>query len=137
MTGPEHIIELSHGYTYSARPLACAAALATLALYEEENLFQRVKPLEPTWAEASMGLKGIDQVQDIRTVGLVAGIDLEPSPDGPGKRGFAAMDYAFREAGLMMRTTGDTVALSPPLIVSEDEIDEIVDKVAKTISAIY
>lgn len=137
MNGPEHIIELFHGYTYSAHPIACAAALAALALYEEEKLFERVKKLEPVWAEAVMGLRDIPQVQDIRTVGLVAGIDLEPSPDGPGRQGFAAMDYGFRESGLMMRTTGDTIALSPPLIVSEDEIGEIVEKVGKTIRAIY
>jgi len=137
MAGPEHIIELFHGYTYSAHPIACAAALAALNLYEDEKLFERAKSLEPVWAEAIMALREIPEIQDIRTIGLVAGIDLAPSPDGPGKKGFAAMEYGFREAGLMMRTTGDTIALSPPLIISENEIGEIVDKVGKTIRAVY
>ena len=76
MKGPEHVIELFHGYTYSAHPLACAAGLATLDLYRDEGLFERAKKLEPIWAHAAMGLKGLPDVLDIRTVGLMAGIDL-------------------------------------------------------------
>ena len=92
MTGPEHVIELFHGYTYSAHPLACAAGLATLDLYREERLFERAKALEPKWADAAMALKGLPNVLDIRTVGLVAGIDLASRPDAVGKRAYEVME---------------------------------------------
>src|SRR6202035_4119161 len=88
MRGPEHVIELFHGYTYSAHPLACAAALATLDLYRDEKLFERAKALEPQWADAAMALKGLPGVLDIRAVGLTAGIDLASRPDGAGKRAY-------------------------------------------------
>jgi beta-alanine--pyruvate transaminase len=136
MKGPEHVIELFHGYTYSGHPLACAAGLATLDLYRDEKLFERTKALEPVWAEAIHGLKGLPNVLDIRTIGLVAAIDLASRPDAVGARGFEAMDRAFQEGGLMTRVTGDTIALSPPLIVSEDQIGEVVDKLAKVIRAV-
>jgi len=136
MAGPEHVIELFHGYTYSAHPLACAAGLATLDLYGREKLFERARALEPTFADAAMTLRGLPGVLDIRTVGLVAGIDLASKPDGFGKRAYAAMDKAFHEHGIMIRVTGDTIALSPPLIVSEDEIGEIFGKVGKVIEAV-
>jgi beta-alanine--pyruvate transaminase len=132
MTGPEQAIELFHGYTYSAHPLACAAGLATLDVYREEGLFERAKALEPVWADAAMSLKGLPHVLDIRTIGLVAGIDLASRPDGVGRRAVAAMERAFAE-GLMIRVTGDTIALSPPLIISESEIAEIFDKLARVI----
>jgi beta-alanine--pyruvate transaminase len=136
MAGPEHVIELFHGYTYSAHPLACAAGLATLDLYRAEKLFEHARALEPKFADAAMTLRGLPGVLDIRTVGLVAGIDLASKPDGFGKRAYAAMDKAFHEHGLMIRITGDTIALSPPLIVSEDEIGEIFGKVGKVIEAV-
>src|SRR5215471_17861962 len=136
MRGPEHVIELFHGYTYSAHPLACAAGLATLDLYREERLFERAGALEPKFADAAMTLRGLPGVLDIRTVGLVAGIDLASKPDGFGKRAYAAMEKAFHEHGVMIRVTGDTIALSPPLIVSEDEIGEIFAKVRKVIEAV-
>ncbi len=136
MAGPEHVIELFHGYTYSAHPLACAAGLATLDLYGREKLFERARALEPKFADAAMTLRGLPGVLDIRTVGLVAGIDLASKPDGFGKRAYAAMDKAFHEQGIMIRVTGDTIALSPPLIVSEDEIAEIFGKVGKVIEAV-
>src|SRR5947208_4811914 len=132
MSGPENAIELFHGYTYSAHPLACAAALAALDVYREEGLFERAKKLEPAWAEAAMGLKGLPHVLDIRTLGLVAGIDLASRPDAVGGRGYEAMLKGF-ELGLMMRVTGDTIALSPPLIIRENEISEIFDKLARVI----
>src|SRR5580700_802109 len=112
MRGPEHVIELFHGYTYSAHPLACAAGLATLDLYRDEKLFERARALEPAFADAAMSLRGLPGVLDIRTVGLVAGIDLASRPDGFGQRGSAAMDTAFRDHGLVIRITGDTVALT-------------------------
>jgi beta-alanine--pyruvate transaminase len=136
MAGPEHVIELFHGYTYSAHPLACAAGLATLDLYGREKLFERARVLEPKFADAAMTLRGLPGVLDIRTVGLVAGIDLASKPDGFGKRAYAAMDKAFHEQGIMIRVTGDTIALSPPLIVSEDEIGAIFGKVGKVIEAV-
>jgi beta-alanine--pyruvate transaminase len=133
MSGPPHVIELFHGYTYSAHPLACAAGLATLDLYRDENLFERAKKLEPVWAQAVMSLKGLPGVLDIRVVGLMAGIDLASKPDAVGKRGYEAMENGFHDHGIMFRTSGDAIAMSPPLIVTEDQIDEIISKVAAVI----
>jgi beta-alanine--pyruvate transaminase len=136
MNGPEHVIELFHGYTYSAHPLACAAGLAALDLYREEDLFARAKKLEPVWADAAMSLKGLPNVLDIRTVGLTAGIDLASKPDGVGQRGLAVMERCFGEENLVVRVTGDTIALTPPLIISEAEIAEVFDKVGRAIQAV-
>jgi beta-alanine--pyruvate transaminase len=136
MQGPEHMVELFHGYTYSAHPLACAAGLATLDLYREENLFERARKLETPWAQAALSLKGLPNVLDIRPVGLTVGIDLASKPDGVGKRGAAALETAFHDHDIMLRAVGDTLALSPPLIVSEDQIGEIFDKVGKIIKAV-
>ena len=137
MNGPEHAIELFHGYTYTGHPLACAASLATLDLYRDEKLFERAKALEPKFADAVMSLKGLPNVVDIRTVGLVAGIDLAPrAADLVGKRGYDAMVSAFNDNDLMMRIAGDTLALTPPLIISEDQIGEVMDKVGKVIKAV-
>ena len=133
MKGPEHVIELFHGYTYSAHPLACAAGLATLDLYRDENLFERARKLEPVWAQAAMSLKGLPNVLDVRTIGLTAGIDLASKPDAVGKRGFEALEAGFHEHNLMFRIAGDAIAMSPPLIVSEAQIGEIFDKVGKII----
>src|ERR1700754_1307633 len=136
MTGPEHVAELAHGYTYSAHPLACAAGLATLDIYRDEKLFERANELEPKFADAVMSLKDQPNVLDIRTVGLTAGIDLAPSADAPGKRGFNGLNSSFHDNDLMLRIAGDTLALTPPLIVTEDQIGEIVDKVGKVIRAV-
>jgi beta-alanine--pyruvate transaminase len=136
MRGPEQTIELFHGYTYSAHPLACAAGLATLDLYRDEGLFERARALEPLFADAAMALKNLPGVLDIRTVGLTAGIDLASRPDGFGGRAYEAMNRAFHDEGLMIRITGDTLALCPPLIVSEAQIGEIFDKVARVIRAV-
>jgi beta-alanine--pyruvate transaminase len=136
MRGPEHAIELFHGYTYSAHPLACAAALATLDLYRDEKLFERARSLEDKWADAMFTLKGLPNVLDIRTLGLVGAIDLASRPDAFGQRAFEAMDKAFQDIGIMFRVAGDTIALSPPLIISEDQIGEIVDKVGTAIRAV-
>jgi beta-alanine--pyruvate transaminase len=136
MRGPEHMIELFHGYTYSAHPLACAAAIAALDLYRDENLFERARALEPRYADAAMALKEIPGVLDIRTVGLSAGIDLAPRADGAGERGYAAMERAFHDEDLVIRITGDTLAIAPPLIVSEAQIGEIFDKVGRVIRAV-
>jgi beta-alanine--pyruvate transaminase len=136
MKGPEHAIELFHGYTYSGHPLACAAALASLDVYRDEKLFERAKTLEPKWCDALMSLKGLPNVLDIRCVGLTGAIDLAASSGGGGARGYAAVEHSFHEAGIMIRISGDTIELTPPLIVSEDQIGEIVDKVGRTIKAV-
>jgi beta-alanine--pyruvate transaminase len=136
MRGPEHAIELFHGYTYSAHPLACAAGLATLELYRDEKLFARAKALEPRFADAAMTLRGFPGVLDIRTVGLAVGIDLASRAGAPGLRAYQVMERAFQEEGVMVRAAGDTIALSPPLIVSETQIDEIFDKVGRAIKAV-
>jgi beta-alanine--pyruvate transaminase len=136
MRGPEHTIELFHGYTYSAHPLACAAGLATLDLYRDENLFDRAKRLEPIYADAAMTLKGLPNVLDVRTVGLAAGIDLASRPDAVGERGYEAMERAFQDEDLVIRITGDTLAIAPPLIVNETDIAELFEKTARVIRAI-
>jgi len=136
MRGPEHVAELFHGYTYSAHPLACAAALATLDLYRDERLFERARKLEPAWYDAAMGLKGLPNVLDIRCVGLTAGIDLASRPDAVGRRAYEAMERAFHKEGLVVRIAGDTLAVTPPLIVSEEQIGEIFAKVGAVIRAV-
>src|SRR5580698_9744192 len=130
MHGPEHVIELFHGYTYSAHPLACAAGLATLDLYRRENLFERARTLESKFADAAMTLKGLPGVLDVRAIGIAAGVDLAPRPGAPGERGYEAMERAFQDEDLVIRIAGDTLAIAPPLIVSEAEIGEIFEKVA-------
>ncbi|WP_438274046.1 aspartate aminotransferase family protein [Nitrobacter sp.] len=136
MSGPPNAVELFHGYTYSAHPLACAAGLATLDIYRDEKLFERARTLEPTFADAVMSLRNEPNVVDIRTVGITAGIDLAPNGNGPGDRGFAALRSGFHDHDVMMRIAGDTLALTPPLIASDDQIGEIVDKVARVIRAV-
>src|SRR6266704_2416641 len=136
MRGPEHVVELFHGYTYSAHPLACAAGLATLDLYRDERIFERARKLEPMWAEAAMGLKGLPNVLDIRCVGLTAGIDLASRPGKVGKRAYDAMDKAFHEENLVVRAAGKTIVLTPPLIASEGEIEEMFAKVVRVIKAV-
>ncbi len=136
MRGPEHTIELFHGYTYSAHPLACAAGLATLDLYRDENLFDHAKRLEPAYADAAMTLKGLPNVLDVRTVGLAAGIDLASRPDAVGERGYEAMERAFQDEDLVIRIAGDTLAIAPPLIVNKTHIAELFDKAARVIRAV-
>lgn len=121
MERSETPIELFHGYTYSAHPMAVAAALATLESYRENALFARAATLAPVWEDAVHGLRGLPHVVDLRNLGLVAGIELAPRPGAPGARGSEAMRMAW-DAGLMIRVTGDIIALSPPFIISEEEI---------------
>ena len=136
MKGPEHVVELFHGYTYSAHPLACAAALATLDIYAREDLFARVLRLESLWGDAVHALRGLPHVADIRTLGLVGAIDLDLNAGGPGKRGFDALNEAFHRQDLLIRTAGDTLVLAPPLIVSESQIGEMTEKLGKVIRAV-
>jgi beta-alanine--pyruvate transaminase len=121
-------IELFHGYTYSGHPLAAAAGLATLDVYQEEGLFERASELAPYWEDAVHGLKGVRHVIDLRNLGLIAGIELEPRPGKPGARGFEAFRNCYDE-GVMIRVTGDIIALSPPLIIEKPEIDRIFETI--------
>ncbi len=125
MQGPEHMIELYHGYTYSGHPLACAAGLGALQAYEEGDLFNRAAKLESVFEQAVHSLKGLPHVIDIRNLGLVGGIELEPRAGEPGRRAYDAFVAAF-EAGVLIRVTGDIIALSPPLIISESHIEQMV-----------
>jgi len=125
MQGPEHLIEFFHGYTYSGNPVASAAALSTLDTYKEEGLLTRGAELAKAWEDALHSLKGLPHVIDIRNIGLVGAIELEPIAGSPTKRAFSAFLKAY-EQGLLVRTTGDIIALSPPLIISESQIGEIV-----------
>ncbi len=126
MNGPEHLIEFFHGYTYSAHPLACAAALATLETYADEGLLTRAAQLEGYFADALHSLKGLPNVIDIRNIGLVGGVELSALPGEPAKRAFNIFLDCW-EQGLLLRTTADIVALSPPLIIEKPQIDRIVD----------
>jgi beta-alanine--pyruvate transaminase len=126
MTGPDHAIEFFHGYTYSGNPIATAAALGTLDTYEEEGLLTRASELEDYWADALFSLRGLPHVIDLRNMGLIGAIELEPIAGQPTKRAFSAFIKAFEE-GLMIRTTGDIIALSPPLIITKGQIDKLFD----------
>jgi beta-alanine--pyruvate transaminase len=126
MQGPEHLIEFYHGYTYSAHPLACAAALGTLDTYAEEGLLTRASEMASYFGQAVHSLKGEPNVIDVRNFGLVAGIELSPIEGQPTKRAFDIFLDAWQQ-GLLLRTTGDILALSPPLIVERSQIDQIVD----------
>ena len=129
MQGPESVIEFFHGYTYSGHPVACAAALATQQIYQQENLFQKAIDLEPYWQEALFSLRDLPNVIDIRTVGLVAGVQFDAHADGVGKRGYEVFRECF-ENGLLVRASGDTIALSPALIVEKAEIDQMMELLA-------
>lgn len=129
MHGPTPAIEFPHGYTYSGHPLACAAAIATLDLYDEEGLFEHAAHLEEYWQEAVHSLRRSPHVIDIRNIGIVAGIELEPMPGEPTKRAYDCLVRCF-EKGLLIRTTGDIIALSPPLILQKSHIDQMVNTLA-------
>ncbi|MFN3547779.1 MAG: aspartate aminotransferase family protein [Mesorhizobium sp.] len=132
MTGPEHMIEFFHGYTYSGNPIASAAAIATLDTYKEEGLLTRGAELAPYWEEALHSLRDAPHVIDIRNIGLVGAIELQPIAGQPTKRAFSAFVKAF-EKGCLIRTTGDIIALSPPLIIEKGQIDELIDCVRKVL----
>lgn len=127
-------IELFHGYTYSGHPLAAAAGLATLELYETEGLFERAASLAPYWEEALHSLRGLPNVLDIRNLGLVGGIELEPRAGAPGTRAFDVFVDCFNR-GALIRVTGDIIALSPPLIIEQRQIDELVGTLTTAIKA--
>jgi len=135
MTGPEHVIEFMHGYTYSGNPMAAATGIATLETYREEGLLTRGAELSPYWEDALHSLRDAPHVVDIRNIGLVGAVELAPIAGGPGRRAFSAFIAAF-ENNLLVRSTGDTIALSPPLIVEKTHIDQIVDVLRKVLTQI-
>jgi beta-alanine--pyruvate transaminase len=132
MTGPEHVIEFPHGYTYSAHPLACAAALGTLDTYAEEGLLVRGAAMARTFEDALHSLKGAPHVIDVRNIGLVGAVELEPIAGQPGKRAFDVFLQCW-ERGVLIRTTGDTIALSPPLIIEKSHIEQLVGTLAEVL----
>jgi beta-alanine--pyruvate transaminase len=131
MQGPDGI-ELFHGYTYSGHPVACAAALATLNIYTRDKLFERAIELEGYWQDALHSLQDLPNVIDIRAIGLVGAVQLAPNQQGVGKRGYQVFEQCFQN-DLMVRVTGDTIAMSPPLIVEKPQIDTLVEKLADSI----
>jgi beta-alanine--pyruvate transaminase len=134
MSGPPGTIELFHGYTYSAHPVACAAGLATQKLYRA-GLFEQARSMAPYWSDAVHALKGRRHLIDLLAYGLVAGIELEARGGAPGDRGYEALVRAF-EAGVLVRTTGDTIALSPPLIVDRAQVDRIFEVLGSVIDGL-
>ena len=132
MQGPEHLIEFFHGYTYSAHPLACAAGLATLETYADEGLLTRAAQMQGTFADAVHSMKGLPNVIDVRNFGLVAGIELAPIAGEPSKRAFNVFLDCW-DQGLLIRTTGDIIALSPPLIIEKSHIERIVETLSAAI----
>ena len=133
MQGPGQGIELYHGYTYSGHPVAAAAGLATLLIYEQENLFERAIELESYWEEAAHSLGGLEHIIDIRNQGLVAGIELSSRDGKPGARAYDVFTRCFHQEGLLIRVTGDIIALSPPLIIKKSQIDQIFETLSKAI----
>jgi beta-alanine--pyruvate transaminase len=132
MQGPDHMIEFFHGYTYSGNPIASAAALGTLDTYRDENLLTRATEIAPYWEEKLHSLRDCPNVIDIRNLGLIGAIELKPIDGEPTKRAFNAFLNAYND-GLLIRTTGDIIALSPPLIITHEQIDELFDKLRKVL----
>jgi beta-alanine--pyruvate transaminase len=135
MQGPENAIEFFHGYTYSGHPAAAAAGLATLDIYKNEGLLTRGAELESYWADAVHTLRDTRHVIDLRNIGLVAGIELEPRAGKPGARAFEAFVRCFEE-GVLIRVTGDIIALSPPLIVEKSHIDRMFETLARVLKTL-
>ena len=133
--GPEEQIEFFHGYTYSGHPLASAAAIATLDVYKEEDLFERTKDLAPYFEEAIHSLKGLPHVIDIRNMGLMGGVELKPIAGSPGKRAHSVFTKCY-ENGVLVRAAGDTIALTPSFIASKSHIDQIVGTIKSALKAI-
>lgn len=136
MQGPEHMIEFFHGYTYSGNPVASAAGLATLETYKEEGLLTRGSgELARYWEDALHSLKGLPHVIDVRNLGLIGAVELEPIAGQPTKRAFSAFVKAF-EAGILIRTTGDIIAMSPPLIIEKSHIDQLIGTLGEVLKTL-
>jgi beta-alanine--pyruvate transaminase len=135
MDGPGHAIELFHGYTYSAHPLAVAACIATQGVYREEGLFERSAEMAPKFEDALHSLKDEPYVIDVRNYGLMGAVELQGIDGKPGERGLDAMVRAF-ENGAMVRVTGDTLAFSPPLIIEEPHIEALVENIRSVLRSL-
>lgn len=133
--GPEGTIELFHGYTYSGHPLACAAGLATLEVHRDLDLYARTRRAAQRWEDTAHALKGDRHVIDIRNIGLLGAIELEPRAGEPGERGSEVNEMCFQE-GILIRNTGDTLVLSPPLIIEDAEIDRIFDTIRNALKKV-
>ena len=136
MNGPEWMIDFFHGYTYSGHPIACAASIGTLDTYQDEGLLTRAAGIAPYWEERLHALKGLPHVIDIRNIGLVGAIEFAPDPAQAGKRAFDRFVKAF-ENNILVRQTGDIIALSPPLIISNDEIDQLFDTLTSVLKTTH
>ncbi len=134
VNGAPEGIELFHGYTYSGHPLAAAAAIASMDLQRSEDLPGRALAMEPYWQKSIHSLRGLPNVIDIRDTGLIAGIELQPREGKPTNRAMKVFDRCF-DAGLLIRTTGDIIALSPPLIIENAHVDRIVETLTDAIRA--
>ena len=130
---PENGIEFYHGYTYSGHPLACAAAIATLQVYRDEHLFERAAQMAPVFEAAAHSLRGLPHVKDVRNLGLVCGIELESIPGKPTARAYDVFERCFWQKNILLRTTGDILALSPPLVISEGQIEELFAKIGEAL----
>ena len=130
---PENGIEFYHGYTYSGHPLACAAAIATLQVYRDEQLFERAAQMAPVFEAAAHSLRGLPHVKDVRNLGLVCGIELESIPGKPTARAYDVFERCFWQKNILLRTTGDILALSPPLVISEGQIEELFAQIGEAL----
>jgi beta-alanine--pyruvate transaminase len=135
MSGPEAAIEFFHGYTYSGHPVACAAGLAALEIYRRDGLFTRAATLSPAWENAVHALRDAPHVIDVRNIGLMAAVDLAPRPDAPGARGYDTLVMGL-EAGVLFRATGDTIAVSPPLIANTHDIERMFSTLRSVLAGI-
>ena len=136
MAGPPDVIELFHGYTYSGHPLACAAGIAALDTYEELGLFERAAAIAPLWEEALHQLKGEPHVVDIRSIGLLGVVEMAPRAGEPGARGSLCAQSCY-EDGVLVRASGDSVVLSPPLIIEEHQIEQVVSTIRSALKRIH
>lgn len=135
MQGPDNAIELFHGYTYSAHPLACAAGLAALDVHQDLGLFERARRLAPVWENHAHGLRDLPHVVDIRNIGLLAAIDLKPREGAPGARGSECANRCY-EDGILIRGSGDTLLISPPLIITEEQIADIFAAIGRALNSV-
>ncbi|SEI47110.1 aminotransferase class III-fold pyridoxal phosphate-dependent enzyme [Pseudomonas sp. NFACC07-1] len=135
MAGPANIIELMHGYTYSAHPLACAAGLATIEVHRELGINQHVNAVSGLWQSAALTLQGVGPVLDVRAIGLLCAVELEPRPGAIGARGSEVAQWCF-EHGVLVRGSGDTIVISPPLVISPQEIAQVFDTLARALSQV-
>jgi beta-alanine--pyruvate transaminase len=135
MAGPANVIELMHGYTYSAHPLACAAGLATLEVHRELGINEHVNAVSGLWQSAALALRGVGPVLDVRTIGLLCAVELEPRAGAAGARGSEVAQWCF-EQGVLVRGSGDTIVISPPLVISPQEIAQVFDTLAAALQQV-